>query len=76
MLQNEYLVAKIGVDTAENEPSKVSRKWGVQNGSARGHLQSNSLFGFYTVVGSDRIGDRSWKLAYLEPYRDLAEHKH
>ena len=24
-------------DTAENEPSKVSRKWGVQNGSARGH---------------------------------------
>ena len=24
MLQNEYLVAKIGVDTAENEPSKVS----------------------------------------------------
>ena len=23
MLQNEYLVAKIGVDTAENEPSKV-----------------------------------------------------
>ena len=34
------------------------------------------IFGFYTVVGSDRIGDRSWKLAYLEPYRDLAEHKH
>ena len=24
MLLNEYLVAKIGVDTAENEPSKVS----------------------------------------------------
>ena len=24
MLKNEYLVAKIGVDTAENEPSKVS----------------------------------------------------
>ena len=23
MLQNEYLDAKIGVDTAENEPSKV-----------------------------------------------------
>ena len=22
MLQNEYLVAKVGVDTAENEPSK------------------------------------------------------
>ena len=26
MLQNEYLVAKIGVDTAENEPLKVWRK--------------------------------------------------
>ena len=25
MLQNEYLVAKISVDTAENEPSKVCR---------------------------------------------------
>ena len=23
MLKNDYLVAKIGVDTAENEPSKV-----------------------------------------------------
>ena len=23
MLKNEYLVAKIGVDTAENEPSKI-----------------------------------------------------
>ena len=28
MLQNEYLDAKVGVDTAENEPSKVSRKLG------------------------------------------------
>ena len=25
MLNNEYLVAKIGVDTAENEPLKVGR---------------------------------------------------
>ena len=24
MLKNDYLVAKIGVDTAENEPSKVA----------------------------------------------------
>ena len=32
MLQNEYLAAKIGVDTAENEPSKVSRKWGLAMG--------------------------------------------
>ena len=35
MLQNEYLVAKIGVDTAENEPSKVSPRGGVQSGSYR-----------------------------------------
>ena len=31
------MVAKIGVDTAENEPSKVSPKWGVPSGSFRGH---------------------------------------
>ena len=37
MMQNEYLVAKVGVDRAENEPSKVSRNWGVQSGSDRGH---------------------------------------
>ena len=28
LLKNEY--AKIGVDTAENEPSKVSRTWGFR----------------------------------------------
>ena len=37
VLKNEYLVAKIGVDTAENEPSKVSPEWGFQSGSFRGH---------------------------------------
>ena len=31
--KNEYLVAKIGVDTAENEPSKVSMKWVMPNRS-------------------------------------------
>ena len=31
------MIAKIGVDTAKNEPSKVSRKWGVQSGSFRDH---------------------------------------
>ena len=44
MLENEYLVAKIGVDTAENGPSEVSRKWvgvGVQNNSDTGHALSN-----------------------------------
>ena len=34
MLQNEYLVAKIGFDTAENRPFKVSMKWGSQAGVA------------------------------------------
>ena len=41
MLQNETLVAKIGFDTEENEPAKVSRKSGVQNGSAGGHVRSH-----------------------------------
>ena len=29
-----YLLAKIGLDTAENEPSKVSMKWGSRTGVA------------------------------------------
>ena len=29
MLKNAALAAKIGVDTAENEPQKVSEKWGL-----------------------------------------------
>ena len=41
MLQNEYLGATIGVDTAENEPSKVSPKWGVPSGSFRGHEEGD-----------------------------------
>ena len=33
-LANESLIAKIGVDTAENEPSKVSMKEGTRSGVA------------------------------------------
>ena len=36
VLQNAYLPARIGVDTAENEPSEVSPKGRVQSGSFRG----------------------------------------
>ena len=35
MLQNGYLLAKIGVDRAENEPSKVSPKRGVRTAQRR-----------------------------------------
>ena len=38
MRPNEYVVAKIGVDTAENEPFEVSPKGGVLNGSFRCHV--------------------------------------
>ena len=34
MLQNAPFLAIRGVDTAENEPSKVSMKWGSQTGVA------------------------------------------
>ena len=37
ILVDEYSLAKICVDTAENEPSKVCRMQGVQNASVRGH---------------------------------------
>ena len=43
MLQNEYLVAKIGFDTEENEPSKVSMKWGSQTGVASVILDTNQV---------------------------------
>ena len=42
-LQNEYLVAKIGVDTAVNEPSKDSRKWGVPKWQFPGSRSIDSL---------------------------------
>ena len=35
---NKYLNAKIDVDTAEDEPLKVSRKWGVPNSSCTDSL--------------------------------------
>ena len=30
MMQSEHLFATIGFDTAENEPAKVSMKWGIE----------------------------------------------
>ena len=33
-LSNEYLIAKIGFDTAENEPSKFARPFAVQPATA------------------------------------------
>jgi hypothetical protein len=50
MLQNEYLDAKIGVDTAENEPSKV--------------CLYVSLLRFYLVL-SDEAAQLTAKLAAL-----------
>ena len=55
MLQNEYLVAKIGVDRAENEPSKVSPKWGVQIGSFRGHVSLEKLVTKKVTVDTCRM---------------------
>ena len=37
MLQNEYLVVKIGVDTAENEPSKVGLPARTAAAAVRAH---------------------------------------
>ena len=34
MLKNASFLAIVAVDTAENEPSKVSMKWGPQTGVA------------------------------------------
>ena len=36
MLQNEYLIAKIGVDTGENEPIEKSENEPMEKGSGGG----------------------------------------
>ena len=43
MQKNEYLLARIGVDTAENEPSKVSRKWAAEWECKRAGQACNTL---------------------------------
>ena len=40
MLRTEFLLAKIGLDTAENEPSEVSQNSGVRNCNVRGYSSS------------------------------------
>ena len=40
MLKNPTTLAIRSVDTAENEPPKVSSELGGQNGSVRGHVRS------------------------------------
>ena len=57
MLHNEYLVEKICVDTAEKEPAKVSRKWGVQSGSFRGHGDCLSAVLENMSVSAQQSGD-------------------
>ena len=63
----DLVLAKIVVDTAENEPHKASMRCGVPNRSCTGLLPDRigSVFfrytvtvicGYYTVFGSDRIG--------------------
>ena len=37
MLQNEHLLAKMRLDTSENEPSEASSKEGFRNGRIWGH---------------------------------------
>ena len=54
MLQNEYLVAKIGVDTAENEPFKVCRS--KQAPPTPGHERRSGFFfemAFFVVFFAD-----------------------
>ena len=52
MLKNAPILAIRGVDTEENEPSKVSMKWGSQTGVApviSGALFVQKAFGLATV---------------------------
>ena len=58
MLKNEYLVAEIGVDTAENEPSKVSRNGGSQNASVMDHVGTASCLSKGVSFRLDGLGTR------------------
>ena len=61
MLQNEYLVAKIGVDTAENEPSKVS-------GGSEFHPAVSHTDPTRTSHTSDDTQNQFWRLSKAMPY--------
>ena len=51
MLQNAPFLAIRGLDTAENEPSKVSLKWGYRTGVAPVmHLSKTILTSFEMLV--------------------------
>ena len=51
MVQQDYVVAKIGFDTAENEPPKVSMEWNINP-----HPRGGSICPISTAqVGRARI---------------------
>ena len=55
MLKNEYLDAKIGVDTAENKPFKVSWKWDAKvamTGSMFSLAQRSVRHAARTIMGT------------------------
>ena len=64
MLQNEYLVAKIGVDTAENGPSEVDEEkyakmklsWITLMGSAGSGVVIHGKKKRFTLIGSQPCG--------------------
>ena len=41
--KNVFNAPILAIDTAENEPSKVSQQWGVLSGSDRGHAVREPL---------------------------------
>ena len=59
MLQNEYLLANVGVDTSENELPEVSLKRSLQRGVAP--VRRCGVAG----LGQGEIGARTWELRTL-----------
>jgi hypothetical protein len=69
MLQNEYLVAKVGVDTAENEPPKVHESPfkkilvnTLQNGGDSNYCSRHTIWDSSTFA----TYDKRFSMAYLK----------
>ena len=62
MLQNDYLVAKIGVDTAENEPRK---EWCVGRDGGRGGGRGVGKNMDKNIDGGGKIGEFPSPLPYI-----------
>ena len=72
MLKNAYLDAKIGVDPAENEPSKVCSTLRVEHRAEEERWSDPTLEGSFSAKSSPNFAS---KYAFFNIFRDLQDSK-